>query len=426
MVILFPSFSPFDQRCIGIHDSRVGGHPATPAWLPHAETLINKIGKGNNIDKFFHERLASMYNSCPVYGYVPKNSSGLAPENDEPAWTHFYDFICNNTQGKPTEVPFDPNKHKLKDLSEEHKLEIVLKMRQRKSSQDYAYLPTHLFCGDLCMILQERTFVIIPSQDHARQHTTTSMDLKEVSKDSKVSGNEMCFNAYEIAFGPVGDPTVRPPSVWFDVPQDDITLCTPQQAKHHKRSRHRVKKTPNRVNPYQIETLSGDKFKSFRNPPFFVYQPIDHVTFDLITSILVHRLTTIRFLSGKFDNSFQQVSQILETDYDNLKRQYLSLFQFWVSNSWPEEDLTSPIDDDTDVPPVSMKYTCMVDSKKRHFRSQECYGLSSKRHTFNLTRHSKMLPCILWKSFTTNMMLESGNDLAHVSCFILFIKIFWS
>ena len=348
---------------------------------------------------------------------MPKNKPGVAIENDDYAWRHFYDFVCNS-QNKQIEAPFDPQRHTLSELSEEHKLEIVLKMRQRKSSQIFAYLPTHLFSGDLCMILQERTFQQVPSKDY--RNNSIFIDLREVTDDSKPSsGIEICFKAYEIAFGPVGDPTVRPPSIWFDIPKDDISPCTPQQAKHHKRSRHRIKKAPNRSNLISTETLTGDKFKTLLIPPFSIYQPVDHATFDLITSILVHRLKMTKLLAGKFDNSLQQIHEILVSEEEHLKRQFSSLFRHWISNSWPEEELVSPINDETDVPPVSMNYTCVVDSMQ-YSRSRECYGLASKRHSFDLTYNSKMFPCILWKSFTINMLLQKGSDIAYVSLDLLF------
>ena len=78
--------------------------------LDHAPTV-------HHVDKFYHERLASIYNACPIYGYIPKLDAGSGPLGGERAWRHFYDFVCN-TRNKPSDVPFDSNKHVLEDLSE--------------------------------------------------------------------------------------------------------------------------------------------------------------------------------------------------------------------------------------------------------------------------------------------------------------------
>lgn len=364
------------------------------------------------MDKFFHERLASIYNSCPIYGFIPKHDPNSALNEGESVWRQFHDFICNKIS-KQVELTFDPNKHVLKDLSEEHKLEIVLKMRGNNLSQAYAYIPTHLFWGDLCMILQQRTFQIVSILDATKN--TFSTVLEEVTADYLVPIGALQFKAYEIAFGPVGDPTVRPPSIWFDIPKDDLTPCTPQQAKHHKRSRHRIKKTVHRLSPHlQGDLQTTEKYKSIRIPPFYTYQPLDHVAFDLITSVLLHRLKMVKLLSGKFDDSLHEVGSLLEAERINLKQKFLCLLRFWVICSWPEEALQEPIHDETDVPSVMGKYTCLFDAAK-FFRSKDSYGLGSDRHTYNLSLNCKLFPSILWKSFTVNMLILQGRDIEYVS-----------
>jgi hypothetical protein len=374
--------------------------------------LINKIANGNNVDKFYHERLASIYNSCPIYGYIPKHDpNNKKNTEDESAWRHFYDFVCNIENNTQFNVPYDPNKHNLQDLSEEHKLEIVLKMRQHKLSQSYAYIPTHLFCGELCMILQERTFQITSILDQKRGYSAA---LEEVSEDNVAPFGAQQFQVYEITFGPVGDPTVRPPSVWFDIPKDELSPCTMQQAKHHKRSRHRIKKLSNRANPIQGDPIIGEKFKTIKIPPFFNYQPLDQFTFDLITSILVHRLKMVKLLTGKFDRSLPEVGQLLESERIELRERFLCLLRSWIINSWPEELLQEPIHDETDVPSVSGKYSCVVGAAKFN-RSEEYYGLSSRRHFYDLPLNSKYLPAMLWKSFTTNILMSMGKNIDHVS-----------
>ena len=341
---------------------------------------------------------------------------------EEYSWHHFYSFVCN-LQSKPQDVPFDAKKHTIQSLSEEHKLEIVLKLRQEKASQAYAYIPTHLFCGELCMILLERNFRLVSVMNTETGLFTTA--LEEVTEDYSTSSGALPFKAYEMAFGPVGDPTVRSPCVWFDIPKDDLTPCTPQQAKHHKRSRHRIKKISNRLNPNQGDAQIGEKFKSIRISPFFSYQPLDHVTFDLITSILVLRLNTLKLASGKFKNSLNQIGTTLDSERIDLKQRFICLRRSWVIDSWPEELLHEKINDETDVPPVTGNFTCII-ATTQFSRGGEQYGLSSKRHLNNLPLNSLLLPSILWKSFTINMLLLKGRDIENVrrlNC-ICFVK-YW-
>ena len=68
--VLITFLSPFDQRCMCLHDPRIAGLHSC-LWLPHAETLINGLGSSVNVDKLYHQRLASVYTCCPIYGYVP-------------------------------------------------------------------------------------------------------------------------------------------------------------------------------------------------------------------------------------------------------------------------------------------------------------------------------------------------------------------
>jgi len=467
---------PFDQRCIGLHDSRVEGDPtSTACWLPHAETLINKINKGCNVDKFYHERVASIYNSCPIYGFVPKQSRNSIEM--ESTWNRFYDFICCHNRTKAKTISFDVNRgHVIQphELEEEHILEIVLKMRQRKLSQSYAYIPTHLLSGDLCMILQERTFQLNSVLNEERQVMTFTLGEIEgigmdqppppsqnqtqstsIESSSSMGSNintgssSKVFKAYEIVFGPVGDPTVRQPSTWFDIPKSDLMKCTAQQAKHHKRSRHRIKKVQFRtthsakassssasssssnhlLNPNQNnannptsprlqvddnDAYLDESYKAVTIAPFYNHQPRDHETFDLITGILLHRLKKVKFLSGKFDPSIQhQVGSLLESERMDLKTKYFNLYRFWILSSWPDQILQEPIQDETDVPPVNGDYVCVVDSVK-FTRADECYGLGQRRCSYDMLPNSKILPSLLWKSFTVNMLLMMGKNIGNI------------
>lgn len=94
------------------------------------------------------------------------------------------------------------------------------------------------------------------------------------------------------------------------------------------------------------------------------------------------------------------------------------MVQFWIVDSWPEEALQEPIDNQTDVPSAAGKYSCSIEPIKFP-RAEICYGLSSKRLKYDMPLNSMLLPSILWKSFVTNMLLSRSMDIESVSCVYL-------
>ena len=392
--------SPFDQRCIGLHDPRIEGKEA--AWLPHAETMINKIADGANVDNFYHERVASVYNLCPVYGYVPLIPTTLYEENI--GFKHFYDFICNADRkpGRSRSAQRDA----LDSLSEEAQMQIVLKMRQEKVGSSYTYMPTHLLQGELCMVLQTKRF-------ESRKNIMNGADIvQEIDFDSQQLTENRTIKVHEIAFGPVGDVTVRTVTLWFDIADKDLVECTPQQAKHHKRSRHRLnKKVKNKANIDENVT---------KIPPFNHYQPRDHDTFDLITNILTFRLKTVTLLRrGKYEaGAKEQLIHELETEMESLKFRYSNLLRHWIIWSWPDQVLQPVIDDDTDVPPVDGEYYCLLNGVGHELRggtfSDESHGLGAKRSTVELPTMARCVPALLWKSFIQNTQIMENKPVKTV------------
>eukprot|EP00554_Chaetoceros_debilis_P014899 CAMPEP_0194126274 /NCGR_PEP_ID=MMETSP0150-20130528/59904_1 /TAXON_ID=122233 /ORGANISM="Chaetoceros debilis, Strain MM31A-1" /LENGTH=1236 /DNA_ID=CAMNT_0038820127 /DNA_START=46 /DNA_END=3756 /DNA_ORIENTATION=- len=425
---------PFDTRCIGLHDPRVTSDDHEMAWLPHAETMINKVTDGANVDKFYHERLTSAYNSFPLYGYVPlvRKDRGINLEDDASwedfynhvcnswrmekqhstpvaaaSWEDFYNHVCNSWRmEKQHSTPVaargvdSPSNASLEYLSEADTLEIVLNMRKDKLGTSFAYSPTHLLHGDLCMVLQSKSFQLQSGLDASSRPSTV---LKEVT-DQNEGG--IHFKVYEIAFGPIGDPTVRTLSIYFDIPTSDLCKCTPQQAKHHKRSRHRLKSSKRSLQ-------SADDYLTVV-PPFDDHQPLDEATFDLITNILALRLKMVRLFSGGYDfGVVHAAKEHLEISANTLKQSYFSLLRFWVTWSWPEQVLQRPINSDTDVPPVETHYDCNIHDVK-YIRTKECYGLGTRRYEFKMTPITKHLPSFLWKSYLINVQLARGKSIEEV------------
>ncbi len=365
--------------------------------------MINKIGSGVNVDNLYHERVASVYNICPIYGYVPLVPTTRREENE--SFKHFYDFICNSDRHPgPRSLQADT----FDRLSEEAQLQIILKIRQENLGVTYTYMPTHLLQGELCMVLQTKTF------ESQKNLATGSTIVTEIDNDSHKRHDARTTRVHEIAFGPVGDVTVRTVSIWFDVSERDLVPCTSQQAKHHKRSRHRLNKKGKNKLKIDENTLT-------LIPPFNHYQPRDETTYDLITSILMFRLKTISLLKNEGRETSgrekQQIVHELETEMETIKFRFYNLLRYWVVWSWPDQVLDTEIDDDTDVPPVDGEYLCLLDVKSRYQRisANEFHGLGAKRGNCYMPLERKRLPAFIWKSFIQNIQIMQGQSIKTVS-----------
>lgn len=393
---------PFDQRCSGLHDPRVESEPSTTAWLPHTETMVNKVVEdGSNVDRFYHEQLSSIYNCCPIFGFIPLAQSKNTEDCSELSWNHFYKFVCNLDIEDPDNNSFCPPTAPSSPIDEEFKLDIVLKMRESRLGASYSYLPSHIFRGDLCMILQSRKYIV---RTLTGPENTPVKILKEVpvtNTEEVNASSDFLFEAHEIAFGPVGDPTVPPLSILFDIGDLELVPCTAQQAKHHKRSRHRLKKVKRLV---QGSMRSKDAEDRSIIPSFHHYQPRDDVTFDLITRVLRHRLGTVRLYSSNYaaNINYRAAYQALDIELRYLQRSYQSLVRFWLAFSYPEQALESPIDENSDVPPVDGEYNCFMGEVK-YSRSNEFSPLGAQRYQYQMSPTATWLPSFLWISFILNM-----------------------
>mmetsp|Transcript_25441 Transcript_25441/g.55581 ORF Transcript_25441/g.55581 Transcript_25441/m.55581 type:complete len:955 (-) Transcript_25441:277-3141(-) len=404
---------PFDQRCLGLHDPRVSG--SHPSWLPHAETLLNGIMSNRNVDKTYHQQLASVYSCSPLYGYIPDRKWQSEEANTLSAWKHFYNYVCNLTGQSNVLSP-----------PEVCRVYVALKMRERMSAKCYAYRPTHLLKGELCMVLQTKTFVIPGDVS-----TMCSEDIMDVTGETtyttdptRTLGKDL-ITANEIAFGPVGDPSVRHVSVWFNLAKDDLVECTQQQAKRHKRSRHRIKRAEERGKAKALvsaETCrreraasllqdSGDDPDDTEARPFYNYQPMDTATFDLATDILRHRLhflDSIAVMPQDPETKGRILDERLQNEENRLKSRFESLRRHWMTWSWPVKCGVVQIVESTDVPPVDGTYAFDMDEPD-NFQVESFFGINDGEGTDITSRQAKMTVGFLWVSFLINIQIISGK-----------------
>lgn len=431
---------PFDQRCTGLHDPRIAG---PTSWLAHAETLVNSIGSSVNVDKLYHQKLSSVYSCSPIYGFAPKFRWKSGSSRLMQSWRELYAFACNldpsneswdynhnpisnivNPSGYPLRASFLKESCRADLVSEFVRVLITLKLRLKELGRSFAYLPTHLFCNELCMVLQTRFFIV------NRESNDTSL-ITEIEEDQRSLTNDTreIIVAREIAFGPVGDPGIRQMSIWFNIEPSDIIPCTNQQAKRHKRSRHRLKKDRRRersgtdisaaasqgpMGSKLSQSSSGEddasrKPESKEYSPFFNCQPIDRNAFDLITNILVHRSRVLQlWIADPPPQRYMAFVSALETYENKLLSSFESQRRHWMTWSWPLNQGRGKVDDSTDVPPVNGTYNFSVHDEEApstaFFRGKDD-GLEAEV----VSNISKLATTFVWDSFVSNM--QSGTKL---------------
>ncbi len=396
--------------------------------------MMNRIGDSTiNIDKLYHQRLSEVYSCSPIYGYVPLKRWSFQRLESQVAWSHYYSFICNINQPIYTRKPQAYNVDtfledslepvdKWFDDSDIYRLMIILEMRKSKLGQSFVYMPTHIVCGELCMLIQNRRFNVVQKKnpDSSYSWHVNELSTKEIS-DINTAGQQQStkiVNAYEIAFGPVGDPSARPLSVWFDIPCSNLTPCTQKEAKNHKRSRHRLKKNRKKE---KVQTIGknqnpNDKHHALDNSDdlsldslsvesFNHYQPLDQATYDHTTAILEHRLSVLQLHnchntdSVKYKETFQNLVQ----NHKGLKHTFESLRRHWMSWSWPINFMEDEIHDETDVIPVDSVYQFVLNDED-NFRTMAFHGAIDTPGFNEPFRHrSKLVLLMIWSSFLANI-----------------------
>lgn len=247
-------------------------------------------------------------------------------------WEDLYKLVCN--------IPTTVSRNRRRtNLAEYHKLSIALQMRG-PSGWHYKFRPQHIIYDELCMVLQKRAFRLTDSK---------AIEIPLGVYNSNRHSNQVLVR--EIAFGPDSDSTVRGVSLWFDIADKDVTVCTPQQAK-----RYRWKKgIKNRDSP--LPTQLKSKLSAFESRDcFLMIRPLDKDAYDLSTEILAHylgmlqseRIANLRDRSAAL-SALQNESERLEESFDNLKR-------YWETWTWPINEGRSKVDEKTPVPPVDGKY----------------------------------------------------------------------
>jgi hypothetical protein len=328
--------SPFGKRCCGIHDPRVSGSNAS--WLPHTETQGNTIATDINVDCLHQKRQNSLLYRNP-FGTQLLCLSGSS--NNISIFSDLYRLICRIDYSQVGEEEEEEkkggwiDKRRRGGLGPMSKLQIALLLRGDADWQ-YKYRPQHIIHDELCMVLQKRAFQIGKDME-AREISLTSYNPRVASH----------VLVREIAFGPDSDPTVRGVSLWFNIGEDEVQLCTPQQAKRFRWKRG-LKTNKDEKNCSSIfETLDS----------FPMVRPDDKDAFDLATDIMKHRCAVMQTeqLSSMRDR-FEALKK-LETQKKALQERFENQKKSWAAWAWPiNVGRGEKVNKNTPVPPVDSHY----------------------------------------------------------------------
>jgi len=403
-MLLSSCLSPFDQRCTRLHDPRVIG--AQPSWLPHAEVLMNISKSGREIDKLYHQQYSSVYSCSPIYDFSPAKKWTADEESTQLAWKEFYSFCCNMDASEQSSQLKSASPPDAK-FSEINRLTMALIMRGKVKARQFLYHPSHLFCGELCLVLQTCYFRLeaIKSSHEVQRYQVVEISKAEATETSDKDKSDHIVVAREIAFGPVADASVHPVSIWFNINPADIVQCTRQQARRQKRSRHRVRAKRKIESALESAKVGG----SISIPPFISHQPMDDAAFDLITGIQTHRYRVLEYLlSGTDDRALQS----LALEEESLKKNFVSQRRFWMTWTWPKTIESSSINEDTEVPVVDGTYNFVTYGDPGYGEDSIFFGIDDHDQTVQhqvVSQRAKLATGFVWKSFVTNLQLLLGE-----------------
>ena len=381
-----------------------------PSWLPHAEVLSNNTKKGREVDRLYHQQYCSIYSCSPVYGFAPSKRWTADEASTKAAWKEFYSFCCNSHGNQPySQGSMWRQSSPGPEITDVHRLAVALAMRERRKAQQYMYLPSHVFCGELCLVLQTSFFIleVVESFQDIQRYEVVEISPEHATLSFEAHKGDRIIVAREIAFGPVADASVRPVSIWFNIKPESIAPCTRQQARRHKRSRHRLRAKKSYENQPEEVKLST----SCPVPPFTSHQPLDEDAFNLITGIQTHRYRVLKYFSSGPD---EQAMRSLALEEEKLQRSFESQRRFWTTWTWPKTIGSGDIGPDTEVPLVDGTYNFVTYGDPGYWEDPLFFGTDEERgkpraSSQVISRDAQLATGFVWKSYLLNLALSSDQ-----------------
>jgi len=247
--------------------------------------------------------------------------------------------------------------------------------------RDYIFAPTHSLQSELCMILQDRYFLLLDVNFTSAADISPDDIAKEISFDdykyhtTPWSSMEHSFDpskyvtAHEVAFAPKGDHSANV-SIWFDaftVKLEQSQIKRSRRLKQKKKTQTRNDHTHPNANGALISRTSSSVFPT--GPPdidpFVPMLPAEDQdkSNDLIMAIMQHRIEYIILNSCLSVNEDQKKKLYLRMK--ELQKTYMSMAKFHEKWTWPKREGMGHVTVTTKAPPGNiMPYIPLKNNKK--------------------------------------------------------------
>jgi hypothetical protein len=254
-----------------------------------------------------------------------------------------YNSVCNIESAKRGWVD---QRNKRATLHPIYKLQIALKLSEG-ADRVYKYRPHHIIYDELCMVLEDRTFRL-----------TTDMKAVEIPVEQYNPYGQDNVRVRAIAFGPDSDTSVRGVSLWFNIDETQLSMCTPQQAKRFRFKRANKNDEKDKILSSAFETLDC----------FELTRPHDLDAYQLVKEIMLHRLAVLK--ADQISNMrtrFEQRS-MLDDKRKAIHDRFEAVKASWMLWAWPVNDGREKVDKRTPVPPVESEYNFKTVDKENSIR----------------------------------------------------------
>jgi hypothetical protein len=319
-----------------------------------------------------------------------------------------YNLVNGIDHGSRWRTATKPNQRKT--VHPIYQLQIALKVRGKDSDWHYKYRPQHIVHDQLCMVLQKRAYRV-QTNDHSKSTRITSATVSAISSvveismnmyDPRISNHVL---VHEIAFGPDSDPTVRGVALWFNIDQDEVSVCTHQQAK-----RFRWKK-PGSSTKKRVEKPTIFDADILENFPMI--RPHDAAAYHLVTEMVKHRLSTLK--RERMVNLKERHDHLekLEEQMEYLKTRFANQRRSWMAWAWPKTLGRTYVDANTPVPPIEGPYT--FDDAESHAKRIWNSFVDAFGETIDTTAEPNRAPSSLFRRLRQGISVDQhGTGVPHI------------
>lgn len=346
--------------------------------MPHTETQGNTIATDINVDSLHQKRLHSILYGNPFGDLFSFTNS----------WGDLYKLVCCTDYSKEAGWI---DKRRQRGLNPIYKLQIAIKLRG-KSNWQYKYRPQHIIHDELCMVLQKRAFRL--------GHNMQAIEISLSTYNANVPTHVL---VREIAFGPDSDPAVRGVSLWFNINETNVEICTPQQAKRFRWKRGlKTSKEEDDDKSNQTAFQALDSFPMIR--------PDDRDAFQFASDIMKHRLHVLQTerlsnMKDRFEalKALEAQKKVLQERFDRQK-------QSWMDWAWPINVGREKVNKRTPVPPVDGKYSLQSLKAKKKSASAKAESDSDEAGKENACLGSAVH--VIWGSFVS-VQTDKSKAVSH-------------